>query len=262
MSGESGLRAAVGITVTTILHCSDAHADSVTRGVDRYDEVEEAFRQTVDAAVREDVDLYLFTGDLCDPDDAPRALRAAALAISVATRLLKAGIPSFWVAGNHDVVNDGSGRTTLSPLRALGTDDVRVFEQPDLVMLPGRPRSNGGEPGFLLALPYPSAGLGYDPAERVRKARTDLGDGKLVVVATHLQVEGATPGSESTEMGRGRDVPFPFAEVPESWLLVGGHYHVGQVFERAARRLTVPGSMIRRNHGEEDARPRYLIWEV
>ena len=66
-----------------ILHTSDWHADWSTSGVDRYDDVAEAVAQTVKEAVDRKVDLYVFAGDLADPDDGPRVLRAVELAVDV-----------------------------------------------------------------------------------------------------------------------------------------------------------------------------------
>ena len=238
-----------------LLHCSDAHADWVTSGVRRYDDVAEAFAQTVKTARQERVGLYLFTGDLTNPDDTPRALLALSLAMDVARELDASRIPSWWVSGNHDVIDDGLGRTTLSPLRVLSRRDwgVRVFDDgPAVAGLPGLDRS-------ALLLPYPPATRPYDPRPHMRDPVIRR---QLALVAGHLQVEGATPGDETTEMRRGRDVFFPFEECDPSWLLLGGHYHEGQTFERAGRRLHVPGSMVRLHHGEEKVRPRYLVWEV
>lgn len=243
-----------------ILQCSDAHHDWRTSGVERAPDVEEAFEQTVRVAIDEGVDLYLFTGDLCDPDDGQRALRAVACALDVATLLADRKIPSWWVRGNHDVIETGDDCSTLTPLSRIRAD-VRVFDQPARVMLPGRPRVGRGAPAFAVLLPYPSATRPYDPAAFVRKARGELPTSQ-VLVAAHLQVDGATPGDETTEMARGRDVFFPFEECAPGWLLVNGHYHEGQTFERAGRKLHVPGSMVRLNHGEERNRPRFLIWEI
>lgn len=247
-----------------ILHCSDAHHDWKTGGVRRAEEVEEAFDQTVRTAIAEEVDAYVFTGDLSDPDDGPAALAAATCAISVALRLDAAGIPSFWLAGNHDVVEDGSGRSTLSPLRALAalTGRVRVFDRPALVALPGKPKVARGAPARLLALPYPSLANAYDPKLAVEQAVRACGEGGQVVVATHLQFEGMHAGEESTEMARGREVRFPVESVPPGWLTIAGHYHDGETIERAGRQIRIAGSLVRLTHGEERNRPRYLIHEV
>ena len=254
--------------MTTILQCSDAHADWVTHGVYRYEEVGLAMAQTAVVALKEKVDLYCFTGDLCDPDDGPRALRAVALAVKIATRLADEGIPSWWIRGNHDVFEDGSDESTLSALESVCQSGmVRVFDRPARAILPGKPKVSAGAPAFAVLLPYPSATRPYHPAEYLKAQRRVLSPSAKVFVAGHLQVEGATPGDESTLMARGRDVFFPFAECEPNWLCVNGHYHQGQTFTRPNRdghdiQLHVPGSLVRLNHGEETTEPRFLIWEV
>jgi DNA repair exonuclease SbcCD nuclease subunit len=245
-----------------ILHCSDLHADWKSAHVSRTEDARDAMRQAVDRAIDERVDLFAFTGDLADPEDGARALRALAIALDAATRLLAAPrpIPSWWVAGNHDVVDDGSGDSVLTPLSMLGDPRVRVFDHPARTLLPGKPRVSAGAPAQAIVLPYPSLANAYDPKAYVLDARRSAP--AQVVVLTHLQVDGATPGDETTDMARGRDVFFPFEECDERWLLIGGHYHQAQTLERAGRELHVVGSMLRLNHGEEKARPQYRIWEV
>lgn len=249
--------------MTRILCSSDWHADHKTSGVDRYDDVAEAVAQTVRVAVEERVDLYLFTGDLCDPDDAPRALRAVALAVEAAGRLSSEGIESWWLAGNHDVVEDGSGRTTLSPLAALekfrwaprggGLASVRVFERPAIEPLPqGRGRK-------AVLLPYPPATAPYDPRDMVR----DSGPA-VVMVAGHMTEVSwvGDDGEENREMSRGRGVPFPLSECDPSWLLVNGHFHHGRTVQCGEHVLHIPGSLVRLNHGEEKHRPRFLLLDL
>jgi DNA repair exonuclease SbcCD nuclease subunit len=239
--------------MTLILNSSDWHADWVTAGVDRYDDVAEAVAQTVWAARAEKVDLYLFTGDLSDPDDGPRALRAVKLALDVARELRDAGIPSAWVAGNHDVIEDGGGRSTLTPLAAMGAG-VTVFDAPGAVALPGRPDA------LLVALPYPPASRPYDASEVLKAPRLRQ---RVAVVAGHMtEVTGVEPGEESLAMNRGRGVPFPFEACSPEWLLVNGHVHLGQTFRTGPYTLYIPGSLVRLNHGEERVQPHYLILET
>lgn len=245
-----------------ILQCSDAHGDWLTQGVYRYEDVRSAMLQTSKVACDEKVDLYLFTGDLTNPDDGPRALRAARLALGVGTRLAERGIASWWVRGNHDVFEDGSDESTLTILREANSDLIRVFDHPMRLMLPGKPKLSAGAPAFAIILPYPSATNPYDPAAFVRQERRMVGESSNVLVAAHLHVRGATPGDETTEMSRGREVFFPSEECSQRWLLVNGHYHNAQMLEDAGRRIAIPGSLVRLNHGDEKIRPRYLLWEL
>jgi DNA repair exonuclease SbcCD nuclease subunit len=236
--------------VSRIFVSSDWHADACTYGVARYGDVRQAALQVVDACEKERGDLFLFLGDLCDPDDCPAALQAVELAVGIATRLAFRKIPSWWIAGNHDVIEDGTGRTTLSVLRALCLPEVEVFEKPDVRIVPG-----GDVP--LLALPFTAASHRYDPRAAVAENVELLGE--LAVVAGHLTLEGILPGEETTDMPRGRMVDFPIAECPSGWLKLNGHYHERQVF----RGVQIPGSLAKLSFGATEAtRPSYLVLEV
>jgi DNA repair exonuclease SbcCD nuclease subunit len=236
-----------------ILHTSDWHADWRTAGVERYDEIERAVDQTVRAAIDEKVDRYVFTGDLCDPEDGPAALRAVSLAIGTAKRLADAKIQSWWVAGNHDVFEDGSGRTTLTPLRALdGGILVQVFEEYTFCDM-------GPDIGCV-ALPFISAVNSDDVCKVLRVARPRLR--KKTVVLSHLGVRGIIPGDETTEMPRGRDIYLPIEEIDPCWLVLQGHYHQAQTHVVDGRTIHVAGSLARLTFGEEGHSPSYQIVTV
>lgn len=244
--------------MSLLLQSTDWHADARSSGVDRFDDVAEAVAQTVKVAREEKVNLYLFTGDLCDPDDGPRALRAVQLAIETAVELRDAGIDSWWLRGNHCCVNDGSDRSVLTPLSALG-EGVRVFDRPAVTLIPGRPRAHQGL-AFAILLPYPGATHPYDPAEFVRKSKAV---DRVVLVAAHLtEISGIEEGEENREMARGKGVPFPLAECDPSWLLLQGHFHVGQVFESGGRAVHIPGSLVRLTHTEAAHKPKFFLAEI
>jgi DNA repair exonuclease SbcCD nuclease subunit len=243
--------------MSRIVVSSDWHADARSQGVDRYDDVAQAVAQTVKVAKEEKVNLYLMLGDLCDPDDGPRALRSIQLAIETAVDLKEAGIDSWWLMGNHCCQEDGSGRSVLTPLAALGAG-VRVFDRPASVLIPGRPKAHNGL-AFAIMLPYPPATSPYDPVEFVRQECSE----RVALVAGHLtEISGIEPGEESLEMSRGRGVPFPLAECSTEWLLLNGHFHRGQTFTSGGRTVQIPGSICRLTHGEAKSKPRFLMVEV
>jgi DNA repair exonuclease SbcCD nuclease subunit len=245
-----------------ILHTSDWHADWVTAGVPRFDDVRAVAMETAREAVRQRVDLYAFTGDLADPDDPVAVLRAVGLALEIATFLARAGITSAWMPGNHDVVEDGSGLTTLSPLRRLGIPEVLVLEEPEAFDWPT------GEVGFL-ALPFTPLSRDYDPKAALgRFLVKEAPLARTSVVLSHLSFPGLQIGEESTEMRRGRDVEFPVHLLAPGVVVLQGHHH-RRTIRRAQEHpelhgasLYVPGSAVRLTHGEEDLRPGYLIVEV
>ena len=235
-----------------LLVTSDWHLDHITDGLARWDDVEKAVDWSVDSAIREGVGCYVFGGDLSDPDSGA-AHRATAKAIQVAAKLKKHGIESVWVAGNHDVVEDGMGTTTLTPLAASGLG--QVFEAPGLVTV---------GTATLMLLPFTPRSHGYEPAKWVHKQGTALAGRKRggnVLVIGHLALPGITPGSETLDMPRGREVVWPI-EALTKWFpkatLIAGHYHKSQDFKG----VTVVGSLARLAHGEEANEPSMLMVEV
>lgn len=243
--------------MSKIVVSSDYHLDWQTYGVARHQDVKDAAFQVVQTAIREEADLFLFLGDLCDPDDGPWALQSVQTAIEIAVALKENGIASWWIAGNHDVVEDGTGRTTLSPLRALGTPLVRVFEEPAVANIPGFSKFDPTRHVPFLALPFTAACRRYDPSQVVWEARDKLGE--RAVVAGHMtSLEGARLGEETHEMARGRSISFPVEQCRAGWLKLCGHFHDRQV----TNGVHVPGALARLSFGESENRPGYLVFEI
>lgn len=241
-----------------IVACSDAHVDVVTNGVVRFDDVANAVEQSVDCAIDEQASLWVFLGDWADPDNS-RSFRAASYAIDVAQRLRKHNVEQAWVVGNHDVIEDGHGTHVLSPLKAAG---FRVWDKPGSLTLG---LNKFGEKNRLdvVALPYSSRATSYDPEAAIRDLAKDRPARTLVV--GHLMLEGISPGSETTDMPRGRDVFWPMRAIAECLpeaVVLAGHYHKRQVYERYAVPVQVVGSMERLSHGEESNAPGFLVLDL
>lgn len=234
-----------------VLFTGDWHLDRVTAGVLRYEEIADTVGRMLQAALEERVDLFVFDGDLGNPGT-NRIHRAVTYAMRVAQRLLDSQIPSLWLPGNHDVVEDGFGTSVLSPLAELV--GVTVMESPGYVEFKGV--------GFLV-LPFTSRSHTYDPAAMVR-ATAEEGR-RVAVVVGHLTIEGMARGSEVIDMPRGRDVLFPYAECktlfPEA-LLVNGHYHCGGQWDGPLGPVHLPGALARLTMGERGFAPGYLVAEV
>jgi DNA repair exonuclease SbcCD nuclease subunit len=236
-----------------LLATSDWHGDWTTRGISRFDEVECAAHHTVATAMEQNVDAYLFLGDLCDPDSGSSVFRVVALAVEVARRLADAGIPSVWLAGNHDVIEDGSGQTTLTPLRALAHGLVHVVEHPGVVKRAGHPH--------IACLPFTASSHGYDTAGEAARL---IGGQTDAIVVSHLTVPGMQPGEETTEMPRGREVLYPFEATRRVSVRLSGHYHRRQSFvpKDGGPPIEVVGSLARLTFAEEKNEPRFLLIEV
>lgn len=249
-----------------ILVTSDWHGDAFTAGLARFDDVARSARATVELAKRERCDGYVFMGDLADPG--PRAHRCSALAIELASDLARVGIWSRWLVGNHDVVEDGAGASTLEPVAAYsrslgevgsaGMRSVAVWSNPSVEFL-------RGSDVFVVALPHPARGCGYVPIDYVQSIGTAaFAEARVVLVFGHLTVPGIEPGSETREMPRGREVRYPVEAIRERWgdrvVMLNGHYH--RSYRRAESPVIVPGSLERLTKGEAGNMPGCLILEV
>jgi DNA repair exonuclease SbcCD nuclease subunit len=253
---------------------SDWHADASTSGFDRFDEIAAAARAAADDAARfkrEGGDpLFVFSGDLCDPDTT-RAFRAVSLAIDLALGLSARGVPSLWIAGNHDVIENDRGATVLEPLAKVawkggydGRAEIRVAEEP----LQWSFKTTGVQ---VVALPYVARARAYEPDLYVDncvppdRATEALGwHVRRVVVIGHLTVPGAERGSESLDFARGRDLVFPVEACRRRWgdrvTMINGHYHRRQT--PTSDGVYIPGSLARLRHDEETHEPGYLTIDV
>lgn len=246
---------------TKIVVVSDLHPDVLTLGVSRFDEVERALKKAVAHAIKIDARVFLFTGDLCDPDSGGETFRAIAMLIRAAYELAKRhNIIFIAVAGNHDVNEDGTGATTLSPLAAIeeigGANElIYVAERPRFIYI--------YEDLGVLCLPFVASSHGMDLAEETKKLWPE--DPKCrVIVASHLSVPGIIPGEETKEMPRGREIAYPFEATKNAVVRVQGHYHRRQVFDPndGGPPIIIPGSLARLTFGEEEHEPAILVLEV
>lgn len=243
-----------------IVASSDWHPDHVTHGVSRFAEVRDAAHRTVDRAIEEGAGLYVFAGDLCDPDSGSVTFRCVELAIEVAGRLSARHISSLWVAGNHDVIEDGSGDTTLSPLRAIAPSlsaKVHVFERPGLARF-----ETMKDVVNVIALPFSATSHAYDVEAELTQIASKLPPGSQAktIVVGHLNIAGVIPGEETTEMPRGREVWLPVEAAKRvARHVLNGHYHRRQ---RTKDGVWIPGSLARLTFGEEGNEPSFLVLEV
>lgn len=153
-----------------LLLTGDFHLDAVTAGQPRMAEVREAFSQITARVRAERIDAVLFLGDLCNPDRGSRTLRSVTLGVEMFHGLVRqAGCAVVLVAGNHDVVHDGSGLTSLSPIRAAFGCGPAGLESPQVA--PGTAGAPGPDnPRAAAAGPArgaPGAGVPPIPAVQI-----------------------------------------------------------------------------------------------
>ena len=258
-----------------ILVTGDLHIDASTAGVPRAYDVQDALGQVVERVQTVGIDLVIVLGDLCNPDRGSRTIHA----LGIMRQFLDAVQPHaavLAISGNHDVVADDSALTSWTPLQHYGpgyipTDgmlrlrdlDTREFyaveNVPTLVTFTPPPSVGVVH---MLCLPFAAQPLAYRPDLAVAEASHFDLHGRKLLVAGHLQLEGALLGSETTDMPRGREVAFPAKEcrelLPESTILLNGHYHKRQTVGG----VECPGSLVRLAFGEEHNSPRWIELEV
>lgn len=237
-----------------IVAVSDLHLDQSTAGVDRFDDVQAVLDQAVEYALDHKAAAFIFNGDLCDPNTA-RSHRALAALAACQRDLFMNGVMPVFLAGNHDVIEDGTGGCVLD---VLGRFDMGlVFTRPDYMFdLKAR---NNRRICSLVALPFTPSSHNYSPAKFIEDLPANLEPPVLVI--GHLNIEGISVGSETTEMPRGRDVFWPLAELNRKYpnaLLLGGHYHTPQLFKG----VHIIGSSARLRFDEKDNDPGFLVLEV
>jgi len=229
---------------------SDWHLDALTDGVQRADEISRIVDHSVNIAIEERAELYIFAGDLCNPDGW-NSIRAMAKAIEVASRLSDHDVSSIWIAGNHDVMEDGLGTTTLTPLASADLA-VQVFEQPGEFIFKGINMNV-----HIVGLPFTPTSHKYDPETTIRKmSRPKLGMPTLVI--GHLNLKGIAAGSETKEFARGREVYWPTDAIKKKWpgcVMIGAHYHNAQEFDD----VHIIGSLARLRHDEESHNPSVMV---
>lgn len=240
---------------------SDWHPDFYMMGVSRFKEVEKAVNQTVECAIDEKADAYLFLGDLSDPDTGGETFLAVNLMLQTLVRLTEAKIQSILIAGNHDVCTDGTGATTLTPLRAFEAAHpayVSIVEEPNLITI-GNLQS---KTQAFMCLPYTAPSHAYNPVEYastiMQKAKEEYFS---VIVLGHLMIDGIHPGSETKEMPRGREIAFPVQETTDALMRFNGHIHKRQNFDPGdgGPKIRIPGSLCRLGFTEEENEPSFLL---
>jgi len=245
---------------------SDLHHDWKTCGVPRAAEIQAAVTESVYAAVNHHADAWIFTGDLCDPDEPVAVIAALGMMVQASTILRHHHIRVICVAGNHDVQETGTGQTVLHPMAGM-PHGIYVFQQPGVWSM----QLDKHEDTWVdvLGLPYTATSHAYDPVFQVKAAAEQRAkrSERPILVLGHLHIPGVQPGEETTEMPRGREVVFPVEEVGKLTgpkIVINGHYHRRQAFRPAGQEyvIHIPGSVARLTFAEEKHTPGYLLVEA
>jgi DNA repair exonuclease SbcCD nuclease subunit len=241
--------------MSLLVAVSDLHLDQSTAGVDRFEDVVAVLEKAAAYAIEKQADAFLFLGDLADPNTV-RSHRSVNALARVMSKLKQKCIQCVCLAGNHDVIEDGSGGTVLDSLVWL--DAGPVYTEPTVEPLL---TAYGEFICTIVALPFVPIVRAYNPEEFIRNIGKKVRIQDPVLVIGHLNLDGITLGSESTDMPRGRDIFWPLddlrIQLPNA-LRVGGHYHTPQTFEG----VRIIGSAVRLRFDERDNDPGFVVLEV
>lgn len=267
-----------------ILHFSDAHIDIANYGRQdpqsglpwRVLDFLKSLDVIVEAAITEEVDLVIFTGDAYkDRTPAPTFQREWEKHMF---RLSKAGIPTLLLVGNHDLSPALGRASAVEEFATLEVPHVRVIDRPLLL----RPADLEGIPLQVLAIPWLSrsaviAQLNIRPepgrvipeietrlTELVQLWLSQVDPALPTVLCAHASVQGAKYGAERTVM-LGADLVLPGSLVRDARLdyVALGHIHKPQnLNEHAHPPVIYPGSIERVDFGEAGDKKYYVIAQV
>jgi DNA repair exonuclease SbcCD nuclease subunit len=238
-----------------ILLTSDWHLDARTAGVPRIDELDSYVDEIIRVAIQEKIDFIFHLGDFFNP-----GTKLVPFYTSKLIRFIQhldystASDGVVLIAGNHDVIEDSRGYTVLSPLKIVfeACYAPRVVEHTSFFVLTKCNHTSIG----VLALPYTARSVDdsqylKESLIRAKEFVNKKGTGPLIVVG-HRTVPGATLGSETKDMSRGRDIDLPFDVFKElnPVLIANGHYHRAQIVSVGSHRVVIPGSPYRLTFGE------------
>ncbi len=263
-----------------IIHFADLHL-----GVESYGHIDPAtglstrlldflaaLDQMVDYALENKVDLVLFCGDAYKSRE-PSQTHQREFARRI-NRLSTAGIPIFLLIGNHDLPNAIGRATTTEIFDTLSIKHVYVSNSPDIYRIP----TNNGTIQIaslpwlrrsLLLSKEDTKNLTFDQInQRLQQVLTNiiaanipkLDPGLPSILAAHVWVAGATPGSEKT-MTIGQEHVLLLSNVaqPAFDYIALGHIHRHQVLSTDPP-VVYAGSLERIDFGEEeDDKGFYLV---
>ena len=234
-----------------LLHVADVHLGAPLGNFEGYaerrrEDVEAAFRRTIDAALAERVHAVLLAGDLFDSHRPPA--RVVDLARRELARLREAGIPVLAVPGTHD--------SLLQPDCIYRREDLpidRLFDAPTFDG-PYRLDADGTAVWVYGIAADPRRPGGWTSLARAREE------------GIHVALVHAACRDRPDWTIKPEDLPFDTADLPGMGMdyVALGHYHNERVFEAEDGRVLAayPGSVEGRDWTETGPRRALLVeWE-
>ena len=255
-----------------VLHFSDLHigvenygrTDPNTGLSTRLGDFLAALDELVEFALSNQVDLVVLAGDAYKGRD-PSQTHQREFAIRL-RRLSAAGIPTFLLAGNHDLPAMASRANAVEIFATLDVPNVYVGSR-----LANHTISTPAGPVQIVAVPWPTRGamLARDESrglsiEQIRQATEDrmtaaimrnvetLDPDTPAILTGHVTVNGATTGTERSMM-LGNDHVLNMSAIgqPQLEYVALGHIHKHQVLRAAAPVVAYSGSLQRVDFSEE-----------
>ena len=266
-----------------VLHFSDLHigvenygrTDPNTGLSTRLGDFLAALDELVEFALSNQVDLVVLAGDAYKGRD-PSQTHQREFAIRL-RRLSAAGIPTFLLAGNHDLPAMASRANAVEIFATLDVPNVYVGSR-----LANHTISTPAGPVQIVAVPWPTRGamLARDESrglsiEQIRQATEDrmtaaimrnvetLDPDTPAILTGHVTVNGATTGTERSMM-LGNDHVLNMSAIgqPQLEYVALGHIHKHQVLRAAAPVVAYSGSLQRVDFSEESDEKGFCVADI
>ncbi len=266
-----------------VLHFSDLHigvenygrTDPNTGLSTRLGDFLAALDELVEFAQSNRVDLVVLAGDAYKGRD-PSQTHQREFAIRL-RRLSAAGIPTFLLAGNHDLPAMASRANAVEIFATLDVPNVYVGSR-----LANHTINTPAGPVQIVAVPWPTRGamLARDESrglsiEQIRQATEDrmtaaimrnvaaLDPDTPAILTGHVTVNGATTGTERSMM-LGNDHVLNMSAIgqPQLEYVALGHIHKHQVLRAAAPVVAYSGSLQRVDFSEESDEKGFCVVDI
>ncbi len=270
-----------------LLHTSDLHV-----GVENYGSIDpdtginhrvmdfiRRFDDTVQYAIDQDIDLFVFAGDAYKTSDpSPTYQREFARRVK---RLADAGIPAILLVGNHDLPAVARRASSVSIFDTLEVPNVHVGDREELIEI----RCRHGQQLQIGLAPYPLRASLLTKEEQRGKSLQELDEllenalmlhlrllasraaekpDVPAILVGHFSVHTAERSSEE-HMGIGRDAGVPRSALTDpAWRYVAlGHIHKHQSLNNEAMPPVIySGSLERIDFGEEKDNKGFVVAEI
>lgn len=247
----------------------DLHLGKSIRGYDRTPDIVAAWERAVEEAVTAGCRYLIQTGDVFDDSHpSPELAALAARLFATATPRFPGGVSVL--VGNHDLRHGEDRADALAPIRELAPDGLSVHASPEATLLFG-PESYLPVAKLLL-LPYESRSRrGWDTPEEYDHLIRGLlsqwdGDPDAerlpILVAGHLDIEGAVTASEVPARGGGHPWPRGVGWRSRVSCAVDGHWHKPQTVEWYGWRIHCVGTPVALDFGEAGEVKRWMSVDV